>query len=245
MQTYKISTLGENFVFISQSISEAHVALPEVSIEKGGAHVIRALPDMCCDYRISASGAADIFAPDLSRAVLIFLYVAKGLPRSEYEIIYNSDEYPITLCENNFGGNVGKCKLLFSKHREKSENGAVDFHCIEAPQGNYAFIMCERTELVDMKKLTACAIAECGSLATLRGIGAISYSDGNAVLVFRGFDNASVPDTSVYAAAAFLLSELLGESRTVIATESFRVCCLADSLGVRVYDLCPTVSKHL
>ena len=244
MQTYKISTLGENFIFVNRGIRDLADPIPDI---KGsfadGCHTVLIEPDMRFDYRVYGGNEDGIFLPDLARAVLIFLYIAKGLPKSEYEILYDFEKYPRITSYGKLGGNVGKCKLLFSKNRENGEKCNVEFHCVEAPRGSYAFIVCEKPDAFDMKKVISGALAECGSAARLRGAAALAFAGEEFALGFHSFDNRKMPDTSAYAAAAFLLSELFGKSEAVISAKHIKAHCTVDCGAVSVYDLSPTLTR--
>lgn len=244
MQTYKISTLGQSFIFINRSITDIDSSPPQIRIaESEKAHVVEIKPDMKFDYRISTERAGNFFAPDLFRSVLIFLYAVKGLPKSEYEILFDNDKIPKAFFYDGFGGNVGKCKLLFSKRAENVENCDVVFHLVESPSGNYIFVICDKPDVADMKKITSRALSECTSISSLRGSCALSYSSSVAAVKFYSLDGFDFPDTSAYAASAFLIKELFGIYECEVGIGEFKSRCTADSTGVCVYDLFPSVHK--
>lgn len=243
MQTYKISTLGESFVFINRSMLGGEEELPKIyTPDSDNCHVVEIMPDLRCDYRIHRV-RGNAFAPDLARAVLVFLHAVKGLPRSEYEIIFDNDRIIQMHFADGFGGNVGKCKLLFSKHLQNDEKCDILFYCVEAPQGNYIFVICDKTDVVDMRKLASRTVLECASASNLAGLCALSYNSGEATFKFHSLDNSASAETSSYAAAAYLLGELVGECSFVIKNGDFKTLCRVDDCGVRVYDLFPAVHK--
>ena len=243
MQTYKISTLGESFIFIIRHPDGSDRTDGEAEISITKSRIIEIKADLIYDYRVSTSRAGSFFLPDLMRAMLIFLYRIKGLPKSEYEIIFDGDSFCKRMPYDNFGGNVGKCKLLFSKHLNNDEECDADFHFIEAPQGNYAFVICDKPEVADMKKITARALLKCQRLPSVLGACALSYTQTGASLRFHPLDNADSPHTSAYAAAAFLIKELFCVESCVIKAGNIRAECYCEVSGVRVYDSSPTVHK--
>ena len=244
MQTYKISTLGQGFLFVNRTPSENEMQTRVIrSSGSRAARTVEIQADMKYDYAAFADTAAAAFEPDLFRAVLAFLYEVRGLPRSEYEILVNGTRLMRTQGHGKIGGNVGKCKLLFSKRIENSESGDATFYFVEAPQGNYVFVCCDNPAVADMRRITSRAISWCEGIPSLRGSLALAFSDGRATVRFHPLDNSALADTSVYAAAAFLILELFGERCSVIENGELMAQCEADGSQVSVYDLRPTAHK--
>ena len=244
MQTYKVTTLGETFVFINRGMAEENVKIPpNIDFGHGGCHIVEITPDLKYDYRILTKHKAGVFAPDLFRALLIFLCRGKGLPASEYEIVVDGAPKLLKAESCDFGGNIGKCKLLFSKCSQNGDECDLVFYFIEAPQGDYVFTVCDNVDFVDMRMITSRAVSECGAAPPLRGVAAISYSTGNANFRFCSFDHSATVTTSVFAAASLLLFELFGSRECVISAGELKARCCTDASGARVYDLSPALQK--
>lgn len=246
MQTYKITTLGESFVLINRSIAEENAKIPQnILSEYGEYNTLEISADLRYDYKISSRYKTSVFAPDAFRAILVFLCRVKGLPRSEYEIVVDGSVNLLMPKCCGFGGNIGKCKLLFSKQLENSDKCDLVFHFVEAPQGNYVFAVCDNVESVDMRMITSRAVSECGSAPNLCGVAALSRSSGACNLRFCSFDNSSAVATSVFAAASLLFAELFGECECDVCSGGLRARCCTDSLGAWVWDTSPIIHRLL
>lgn len=247
MQMYKISTLGKSFVIVDRGFLREGAALVEceVLIEREDGIYVEIWEDMEYDYSVDIPSQISVNSPDLHRALLVFLYLLKGYPSSEYELLSKRDHKRIILPEfcGKYGGNIGECKLLCSKTANYAERGAVDINFIQTPIGNYATVFCANPSVVDLSKIISFSITELSIGAPLSAAMAVSFSDGIADISVRYIDASSLPHTTAYAAAYYFLGSLLNKKVNKIRSGKTSAECEFSSRGVSVYDPDPKVYK--
>ncbi len=247
MQMYKISTLGKSFVIVNKGFLREGAALVdgEVLCEREDGIRVEIWEDMEYDYRVDIPSQMSVNSPDLHRALLVFLYLLKGYPSSEYDLISKRDRKRIVLPEfcGKYGGNIGKCKLLCSKAANCTESGAVDINFIQTPLENYATVFCDNPSVVDLSKIISFSITELSIGVSLSAAMAVSFSEGTSNISVRYVDASSLPHTTAYAAAYYLLESLLNKRVNMIRSGMISAECRFSPQGISVYDPYPKVYR--
>ena len=247
MQMYKILTLGKGFIILNKGFLREGSNLSDEKALLGREDGIRVeiAQDFEYDYKIYLPSLINVYYPDLYRALLVFLYHLKGYPRAEYDLFSMTDKKRIVLPEycDKYGGNVGKCKLLCSKCVKCAEKGDVDIDFIQTPIGCYAVVVCEKPGSVDLARIISFSVTEVSMGITLSAAMAVSFSKGIADISVRYIDSSSVPHTTAYAAAYFLLEAVRNEKVNMIRFGKKIAECEFSAHGVCVYDPTPLAYK--
>ncbi|MBQ3016287.1 MAG: hypothetical protein IJD79_05860 [Clostridia bacterium] len=247
MQMYKISTLGKSFVIANKGFLREGTNFSDEKVlqEREDGIRVEISQNLEWDYIIDIPSPVNVYYPDLYRALLVFLYLLKGYPYSEYDLFSVMDNKRIILpdCCGKYGGNVGKCKLLCSKSLKCAEKGDVDINFVQTPIGCYAVVLCDNPSSVDLARIISMSITEMSVGISLSAAMAISFSAGIADISVRYIDASSLPHTTAYAAAYYLLGILQNEKVNMIRSGNIFAECEFSSHGVSVYDPDPKVYK--
>ena len=246
MQMYKLITLGQSFVFINDGIysdKTLHGAggkNKEALLNEGT--IVYVSTDMRYDYRIYRDANNSIFKPDFERAVMLFLYYAKGLPRSEYDIFYENEKAIMRLpqFDSLCGGNVGKCKLMYSKSTLKTP---CEFYLVETNQGNYIILVCDNPKCGELSKISSRILLESSPPPVLRGVVSLSFCENEAYIETKNFDGSDLRDTSVFAAACCVCEKIFHVSGVTVHSGELMAFCESSVSGVSVFDTSPKVYK--
>ncbi len=246
---YKLITLGKSFIFISEGIYKdktlhgTEESAKKLLSDKG--MKIYVSIDERYDYRLYADITKDIFKPDFERAIMVFLYCVKGLPRSDYEIFSVKDKNIIKLPKFNgiCGGNVGKCKLLCPYSFENTEEYPFEFCLVETAQGNYIVLICDRPECVELSKISSRILGELSPSLALRGSISLSFCENEVYIETKNFDGSDLPDTSAFAAACYVAENTFHVSNVTVRSGELVAFCESSVEGVSVFDISPEVYK--
>ena len=238
---YKIVTFEESFIFVGES-EENDFALSSESGRK-----IKVLRDTELDYLLEVEDVKSIYRPDLCRAIMTYIYRVNGYPTSEYEIKIVGEYGKITLPNSNgkIGGNVGKCKSLFSNYEENdfySENVKA---CISCDAGDFLIAVSDNIEIFDSKRLL-CQIYRSGNVKSINSVLVLSYGGREAkmrVIDIPGKERA--PMSLAFSAAFHYLSERYGIKEETIFCGPMCALCESTPSGTMVYDLLPRAYKAI
>lgn len=237
MKMYKITTLGESFIFCLDN-SEGAV-LEHVEGEK---NIIILKPSIMYDYTISSVDLARIYMPDLHRALMAYIYKIRAYPSSEYEIAIESKGAKITLPDysGKIGGNVGKCKLLFSNY---GENGDI-FYMVKSEKAKYLITKADNISCFDDKKFISHLYTDSEDLVDTSAF-LIYYTIGDKI-AFRYVglpERKSEVSSSAFAALAYLLSLTDAEKTKNIVCDGCSANCEVKESGIFVFDESPKIYK--
>lgn len=238
MKMYKIITLGEVFYFLDKAYRGNRMC---------GSDGITVWTDVSdnLDF-IFDFDTTKICMSDFLRASSAYLFGAVGLPCSDYRIITPCGSIAVNVPgkhNRKFGGNVGKCKVLFSEKAVKSECGEMEFYVIDSERGKYRAVLCDNAESFDINCVGAYLLRDGVSSGGIRGVLAVSYNGNAAYLKARIRDNGGVADSMSYAAAFSLLCKSgVVEDSTHIKSAHGTAFCKADGLDTySVFDISPQV----
>ena len=230
---YKIVTLGETFVFLTPKESSRGLRAGD------GAHFVKLFLDKDVEYSIDVNGKNDIFAPDLYRALLTYIYKVKGLPKSDYEIKLLPSGEKVVL-ENNdckIGGNVGKCKLkLLNINNESFSLKACE---VSIEKEKCVVIHCDNVHNFDEKALCS-AVYRCGLVKSCHVFAPVSFSSAEImgrIITLPAFEHQSASVSLAAMHACF--SNVFGVTSSVISLGESKAFCENGARGVCVYDSAP------
>lgn len=233
---YKIITLGESFVFcVDKGIKK------EFKYELNEGHVIQLGNSLECDYEVYTK-RIDFFMPDFHRALMSYLYKVRAYPSSEYDIKFYDTKQKISVPEFNgkFGGNVGKCKLLFSNY----DNNREDLCFIEIENRKYLVLKTDNISSFDDKKFVCRSYTESDDFIDANAL--IVYCKKGSDVVFRYSEilkNNSSISSSAYAALAYLVYLVENNSCTNVLYQGYSARCEVSCDEVFVFDNNPKIYK--
>ena len=233
---YKIVTLGENFLFLRERDAEKH--------KYDGSQVI-VKADEECDFCFWSENTC-FTREDFSRAVSVYMSKVVGLPSSVYTVRTNYGKLSVSVpkkSEEIFGGDLNKCKLLFTDVSCEDKNGGVSLYTALTPLGKIKIALCDSLSDFDIERV--------GKL-TFRAEGVRDFHSFLAISVCEAslsirsfFPTGNQPADALSYAAAYCCAYALGYAKDemqIHCAEDIALCRRAFG-GALVFDKSPSVMK--
>jgi hypothetical protein len=233
---YKIETLGESFVFLKERDTVKYKY-------KGSPIIVKT--DEECDFAFSFENQP-LSKEDFLRAVSVYLFKVVGLPSSVYTVRTNYGKIPITVPqkrEEMFGGNLIKCKLLFTESPREDNAGGVNLHTALTALGAVKIAFCDSLSDFDIERVGKMALREEGKWR-MHSLVAISLPGEYLSMNCFFPDGKRQANAYSYAAAYCFARALgaLGDEVRIHSADSVALCRNAFG-GARVFDKTPSVTK--
>jgi hypothetical protein len=203
MEAYRIDDLGESYLFMLSELSDENIKKSDDSKCKVEIKVSIPLEG---DYelRTNREGEQALY-PDILRAFSAFLGKVRGYPKGSYDITLDGRRIELSLTREGFGGCLGTFRRAFDLHPQ-DKSIPPDLFYVNTARGIYGIYRCDNAEDFDIELVGRKALMSKHSQEFIRGIVAVSGTDGCFTVVSYLADAGRRADSFSHGAVCAYLS---------------------------------------